>query len=202
MNVHKTKKYLVAASFCLVLGLGACSAGFDKTSSAEDASSSPVVASSPAESAVTSGVPTQTKSPSGNASSSESAVNDSQDSDADSSSGAADDEGALRDELAPDVTTELTCPDGTLNIDGTALSVEIVDDCETVNVTGDISTVLAQGVGTLNLDGTGSTVLMTTVDVVNVSEKSSINTVVWESGNPVVNDLSTSSVVVSEGRLP
>ncbi len=196
-----TKKHLVAASFCLVLGLGACSAGFDKTSSAEDASSSPVVASSPSKSAVTSGVPTQTKSPSGNASSSESAVNDSQDSDADSSPGA-DEEGALRDELAPDVTTELTCPDGTLNIDGTALSVEIVDDCETVNVTGDISTVLAQGIGTLNLDGTGSTVLMTTVDVVNVSEKSSINTVVWESGNPVVNDLSTSSVVVSEGRLP
>ena len=56
--------------------------------------------------------------------------------------------------------------------------------------------------GKLNLDGNGATVGMRTVEVVNLTEQSSINTVVWESGNPAVNDLSTASVVVSESRLP
>ncbi len=201
-----TKKYLVTASLALVLGLSACSAGVETNDGADDASSSPVVASTP--SAVTT-EPTQsstqpaqsTQSPSTKATSSETAGNGSG-SGSESNSGAAVQGGTLRADLSPAVTTELTCPDGTLNIDGTALSVEIVDDCETVNVTGDISTILAQSVGTLNLDGNGSTVVMSTVEVVNLTEQSSINTVVWESGNPAVNDLSTASVVVSESRLP
>ncbi|MCA9564946.1 MAG: hypothetical protein KC561_15725 [Myxococcales bacterium] len=196
-----TKKYLVVASLGLVLGLSACSAGVEK-SGTDGASSSPVVASSPSEPAVVATTPSHTQSPSAVATSSASTGNSSQGSSETSSPDATEEKGALRAELSPAVTTELTCPDGTLNIDGTALSVEIVDDCDTVNVTGDISTILAQSVGTLNLDGNGSTVVMSTVGVVNLTEQSSINTVVWESGNPVVNDLSTASVVVSESRLP
>ena len=67
---------------------------------------------------------------------------------------------------------------------------------------GDVSTVVTQKIGTLNLDASGTVVLMSSADYVNLAASGSINTVVWERGNPVVNDLSVSSVVVSESRMP
>lgn len=108
----------------------------------------------------------------------------------------------MRRDLAEDVVTELTCPDGVVDVDSFATVVEVVEDCSVVNVSGDASTVVAQNVGTLNLDASATVVLVASAEQVNLAANGSANTVVWESGSPTVSDLSTGSVAVSEERMP
>ncbi|MFT0846835.1 hypothetical protein VR010_03675 [Actinomycetaceae bacterium L2_0104] len=203
MKTNTKAKILAIVGLTATLGLGACAAGIDSEGERGDPTT---VASSPA-SEVTSSVPANTPSPTETipdapdvdaVTGSETGTDSETDIGSDTTDDALESGATMREELAEGVVTELTCPTGVVDINATASVVEVVEDCGEVNVTGDVSTILTQKVGTLNLDATSTVVVMTSADYVNLSANGSINTVTWESGNPVVNDQSTGSVVVSE----
>ena len=191
MNTNMKARFLAIVGSVAVLGLGACSVGIDSGEKRPDVSASS--SSNDATSAAVS--PTTAPVPTANGDTGSGLDGGADVPDAVSS-------GAMREELSVGVVTELTCPDGVVDIGTTASAVEVVEDCDIVNVSGDVSTVVTQKIGTLNLDASGTVVLMSSADYVNLAASGSINTVVWERGNPVVNDLSVSSVVVSESRMP
>lgn len=195
MNTNMKTKFLAIAGLTGALALGACSAGVDSNGGDPEvtaSSSSNVVTKSPE---ATTDAATVDADPDPGTD-----VTDA-DSDGDSQEPGAGSVGVMREEMSEGVVTELTCPDGTVEINTTASAVEVVEDCDVININADVSTVIAQQVGTLNLDASGTVVLIAGADVVNLAASGSVNTVVWESGNPIVNDLSTSSVVVSESRM-
>lgn len=104
-----------------------------------------------------------------------------------------------REELLKDVSKQLRCPDGTLTIDGVSPRVEIIDDCDEVIVTADISTVVAKKVGHLHLQSVGSDIVIASADKITVDENADINEVVWEEGNPDIEDSSVGSTLLPAG---
>lgn len=106
-----------------------------------------------------------------------------------------------REELLDQVRTQLTCPDGYLEIDGIATSVEIVDDCEEVVVTGDVPKIVAQHIGTLTVSGTGADIIVISVDHIEVTEDGDIALVAWETGSPSVIDRSIGSTILPLSEL-
>lgn len=199
MKTNTKAKILAIVGLTAALGLGACAAGIDSQGERGEPSTavsqSSNEASSPTPTAIATPTETTPDAPDADAVTESETGTDAPDESLEPG-------GAMREEMAQGVVTELTCPEGVVDINATASVVEVVEDCGEVNVTGDISTILTQKVGTLNLDATSTVVVMTSVDYVNLSANGSINTVTWESGNPVVNDQSTGSVVVSESRMP
>jgi hypothetical protein len=77
--------------------------------------------------------------------------------------------------------------------------VEIIDDCDEVIVTADISTVVAQKVGHLHLQSVGSDIVIASADKITVDENADINEVVWEEGNPDIEDSSVGSTLLPAG---
>ena len=101
-----------------------------------------------------------------------------------------------REEFLPMVTSELTCPDGALAIEGIGV-YNIADDCDAITITGNGSVVLVQNVGSLQIDAIGVVVLAAEADSITLSDQSNGSYVSWETGAPDIDDSSIGSVLVS-----
>lgn len=85
----------------------------------------------------------------------------------------------------------LSCPEGSLQIDAVGDVIALDGDCDTIEVSGTGTVVLARGVGDLQVTGVSNVVIVATADTIDVS--GTANRIVWESGTPTVADTGTAS---------
>lgn len=85
----------------------------------------------------------------------------------------------------------LSCPEGSLQIDAVGDVIALDGDCDTIEVSGTGTVVLARDVGDLQVTGVSNVVIVATADTIDVS--GTANRIVWESGTPTVADTGTAS---------
>lgn len=101
-----------------------------------------------------------------------------------------------REELQVQVTRQLTCEDGGVEIDINGFVTEITEDCDEVLVSGDATRVLAQDIGTLTITGVGVSVYVKELGHVIVTEEAGIPYVIYEGSAPTVDDSAIGSTII------
>ena len=82
--------------------------------------------------------------------------------------------------------TTMSCPGGSLTIDGVGVAVRISEPCENLTVSGAGSLVMAGDVTNLTVSGVGTMVAVVSADTITFSDEPTGAVVGWDSGTPTV----------------
>lgn len=106
------------------------------------------------------------------------------------------DSAAAREQYRAAASQQITCPDGTVDVQATAQVIELVDDCDSVTVSADGGVLVARSIGALTITGAVATVFVDDIGSITVDVGADAATVLWESGNPTITDSSAASTLL------